>query len=80
VRRPSGVMLITPESLESLLMNKRGWVQNAFKGLRCIIIDEYHAFISTERGAQLHSLLNRIEHLIGQKVIPRIALSANIGD
>jgi len=79
---PSGILLITPESLESLLVRESGWVKQSFDGLKYICIDEFHAFIGTERGQQLLSLLNRLEHLLGRLSvpIPRVALSATLGE
>jgi len=79
---PSGILLITPESLESLLIREAGWVKQAFSGLKYICIDEFHAFIGTERGQHLLSLLNRLEHLLYRysNPIPRVALSATLGD
>ncbi len=79
---PSGILLITPESLESLLIRESGWVKQAFSGLKYICIDEFHAFIGTERGQHLLSLLNRLEHLLDRysNPIPRVALSATLGD
>ena len=50
---PEGILLITPESLESLMVREAGWVKAAFETLRYIIIDEYHAFIGFERGCHL---------------------------
>jgi len=79
IRDPRGILLITPESLESLLLNRGAWSQKAFWGLRYVIIDEFHAFLGTERGRQLQSLLHRLEFLL-KKIIPRIALSATLGD
>lgn len=81
-KSPSGILLITPESLESLLVRDSGWVKNAFQPLRYIVIDEFHAFIGTARGQHLLSLLNRLEHLLGRgnSPIPRVALSATLGD
>src|SRR5690625_1956633 len=78
---PSGILLITPESLESLLIRKLGWVSEAFGNLKYICIDEFHTFIDSERGIQLLSLLNRLEHLLGRlnDPIPRVALSATLG-
>ncbi len=76
---PRGILLITPESLESLLLNQSGWTTQAFHTLSHIIIDEFHAFIGTERGSQLQSLMHRLEFMLG-RVIPRIALSATLGD
>lgn len=79
LREPRGIILITPESLESLLLNRGAWSQTAFSGLRYIIIDEFHAFLGSERGRQLQSLLHRLEFLL-ERTIPRIALSATLGD
>lgn len=79
---PSGILLITPESLEALLINHPGWVSEAFASLRYLIIDEFHAFIGSERGHHMLSLLNRLDHLIGRlgDPVPRIALSATLGE
>lgn len=79
IKKPDGILLITPESLESLLLNKSSWCKEAFQGLGHVIIDEFHAFIGTERGCQLLSLLRRLEFLL-EKTVPRIALSATLGD
>lgn len=79
LKRPEGVLLITPESLEAILMNRGHGLAGIFTGLRCVVIDEMHAFIGTERGKQLQSLLHRIEHAL-QRRIQRIALSATLGD
>ncbi|MCC8113811.1 MAG: DEAD/DEAH box helicase [Bacteroidales bacterium] len=78
-RRPSGVLLTTPESLEAMLSLHAPWVRQAFANLQYVLVDELHSFIGSERGAQLMSLLSRIESAIGRKV-PRIALSATISD
>ncbi|MBF6636427.1 DEAD/DEAH box helicase [Rouxiella silvae] len=79
---PSGILLITPESLESLLINSSGWLKQAFSSVAYVVIDEFHAFIGTDRGMQLLSLLNRIEHVLGRhdNPVPRVALSATLGE
>lgn len=79
LRNPNGILLITPESLESLLLNQCSWCCEAFTSLHFIIIDEFHAFLGSERGCQLQSLMHRLEFLLDKK-IPRIALSATLGD
>lgn len=81
-KNPRGVLLITPESLESLLIREPNWVKSAFSSLKYIVIDEFHAFIGSERGHQLLSLLNRVEHLLGRysNPVPRVALSATLGE
>jgi ATP-dependent helicase Lhr and Lhr-like helicase len=80
--KPSGILLTTPESLESLLIREPGWVKQSFSTLKYIAVDEFHAFIGTERGQQLLSLLSRLEHLTGRiaNPIPRVALSATLGE
>ena len=81
-QNPEGILLITPESLESLLVREAGWVKAAFETLRYIIIDEYHAFVGFERGCHLQALMHRLEYLLERQrdSIPRIALSATLGD
>ncbi len=77
-KSPSGILLITPESLEAMLVKRPHELHSRISQLAYIIIDEFHAFIGTERGQQLLSLLTRLEVLIG-RTIPRLALSATIG-
>ena len=76
---PSGVLLITPESLEATFVNRGTQVAGLFAGLQYIVIDELHSFLATPRGAQLQSLLSRIELAIRRRP-PRIGLSATLGD
>lgn len=78
-RRPAGVLLITPESLEATLMRRGGEAPKLFGAVEAIIIDELHAFIGSERGVQLSSLLSRIE-LSANRRIDRIGLSATLGE
>ena len=79
VRDPEGVLLITPESLEAWLLRNMGRSKAAFANLQYIVIDEFHSFVGSVRGQQLLSLLARVEFLVG-RTIPRIALSATLGD
>lgn len=78
-KQPSGVVLITPESLEAMLCNRGFQMPRIVAQLRYVVIDELHAFIGTERGKQLQSLLQRLDHAAGCSV-PRIGLSATLGD
>jgi ATP-dependent Lhr-like helicase len=78
-KRPTGVMLITPESLEAMLCNRGFSAPKLFANLRYFVVDELHAFIGAERGKQLQSLMQRIDVAIGRKS-PRIGLSATLGD
>lgn len=79
LKRPEGVLLITPESLEATLCDRGSSVGSIFRHTSFFIIDELHAFIGTERGMQLRSQLHRIETVLGRQV-PRIGLSATLGD
>lgn len=79
-KNPSGIVLITPESLEALLVRRGKEVHFLFSSLDAVVIDELHAFIGTERGMQLQSILNRIEIECGREQIDRIGLSATLGD
>ncbi len=74
-----GILLTTPESLEGFLLRHPAFCYRAFSSLSHVIIDEFHSFAGVERGKQLESLLHRIEAL-AHHPIPRIALSATIGD
>lgn len=79
LKNPSGILVITPESLESFLINRNQLVKSAFGDLKYVVIDELHAFIGNERGKQLQSLLSRIELITGNKP-PRIAMSATFSN
>lgn len=79
VDRPGGVLLITPESIESLFLNRSGALGRIFGRLQWIVVDELHAFPGSERGAQLRSLLYRVEAR-AQHRVRLAALSATIGD
>ena len=78
-KNPSGILLITPESMESMLFRKSGWCKEIFQNTGHIIIDEFHSFLGSDRGRQLLSLMHRLEFLTERK-IPRIALSATLGE
>ena len=76
---PGGVLLITPESLESQFVNHDRHLPRIYAHLRFVIVDELHAFLDNVRGIHLRSLLARLGVAVG--VSPRrIGLSATIGD
>lgn len=79
LKNPTGILLITPESVEALFVNHGNDIPHFFGKLLYIVVDELHSFIGSERGQQLQSQLHRIELAIKRKV-PRIGLSATIGD
>lgn len=79
LKSPEGVLLITPESLEALFVNRGSALAEVFQNLRYIVVDELHAFIGSERGKQLQSLMHRVEIVTGRR-LPRVGLSATLGD
>jgi ATP-dependent Lhr-like helicase len=79
VRERRGVLLITPESLEAMLCNRGSAVSTLFEYCQYLVVDELHAFIGSERGKQLQSLMHRIDKVLGRRVC-RIGLSATLGD
>ncbi len=79
LKNPSGILQITPESLEALLLHKHADVARLFGDLRFIVIDEVHSLMRGDRGGQTLCLMERLSRLAG--VNPRrIGLSATIGD
>lgn len=79
LKNPSGILQITPESLESMLMNRSNDIPRLFSQLRYVIIDEIHSMIGSDRGNQVICQLDRIARLIGRHP-RRIGLSATLGD
>ena len=79
LKKPSGILQITPESLEALLLRKHAYAGRLFGDLRYIVIDEIHSLLRGDRGGQTLCLIERLSRLAG--VNPRrIGLSATIGD
>ena len=79
MKKPSGVLQITPESLEGLLMNRPNAIPALFHDLRYIIIDEVHAIMGSDRGIQVLCQLARIERM-AYCTPRRIGLSATLSD
>ena len=79
LKHPSGILQITPESLEAMLLRKHALIPKLFGDLRFIVIDEVHSLMRGDRGGQTLCLIERLSKLAG--VNPRrIGLSATIGD
>lgn len=79
MKRPSGILQITPESLEAMLLHKHAAVPKLFGDLRFVVIDEVHSLLRGDRGGQTLCLIERLSRLAG--VNPRrIGLSATMGD
>ncbi|KIC03299.1 DEAD/DEAH box helicase [Flavobacterium sp. JRM] len=79
VKDPTGIVLMTPESLEAMFVNKPHNVKHIFPNLKFVIIDEIHSFIGSGRGIQLKSLLSRLQH-VNENNFRIIGLSATLGD
>lgn len=79
LKEPGGILQITPESLEALLLHKHAAVGRLFGDLRFVVIDEVHSLLRGDRGGQTLCLIERLSRMAG--VNPRrIGLSATIGD
>ena len=79
LKKPSGILQITPESLEALLLHKHAAVPRLFCDLRYVVIDEVHSLMRGDRGGQTLCLIERLSRMAG--INPRrIGLSATIGD
>ena len=79
LKNPKGIVLITPESLEAMFVNKPFNVKQLFSNLKYVVIDEIHSFIGTDRGIQLKSILSRLQQ-VNHKSFSIVGLSATIGD
>ncbi len=78
-RDPSGILQITPESLQGLVYGDRDEAKRLFGDLRFIIIDEVHSFMESDRGIQLLCCLERLQRVTGV-CARRIGLSATLSD
>lgn len=79
IKQPTGIVLITPESIEAMFVNKPYNIKKLFSNLKYVVIDEIHSFIGTDRGVQLQSILSRLQRL-NTVSFSIVGLSATIGD
>lgn len=79
MKHPSGILQITPESLEALMLHKHAALGRLFSDLRFVVIDEVHSLMRGDRGAQTLCLLERLQRTAGCRP-RRIGLSATVGD
>ena len=79
LKRARGILQITPESLEAMLMHRTFELGRLFNDLRFVVIDEVHAFIDSDRGRQV---MCQLERLARYQALParRIGLSATLGE
>lgn len=79
LNHPSGVLQITPESLEAMLLRRHAAIPALFHDLRYVVIDEIHSLLRGDRGMQTLCLIERLSRLAD--INPRrIGLSATIGN
>ncbi|RLJ22037.1 ATP-dependent helicase [bacterium endosymbiont of Escarpia laminata] len=76
---PPDILLTTPESLEVMLVSRRIDHQRLFANLKCVVVDEVHAFAGDDRGWHLMYLLERVSCLAGRE-LQRLGLSATVGN
>ena len=79
LKEAKGILQITPESLEALIMKHPGDACRLFYDLRFIVIDEIHALMGEDRGLQVLCLIDRLEKITGCSP-RRIGLSATLND
>ena len=79
LKNPSGILQITPESLEALLIRKHSEIPSLFHDLRFIVVDEVHSLLRGDRGMQTFCLIQRLCRL-AECNPRRIGLSATIGN
>lgn len=78
-KNPSGIVLITPESLEAMFVNKPYNVKQLFANLKYVVIDEIHSFVGTDRGTQLKSILSRLQN-VNKSSFSIVGLSATMSE
>lgn len=79
IDEPPDILMITPESIEVLLISPAGHGETLLGNVRIAVVDEVHAFAGDPRGAHLMSILARLEGR-GAHPIQRIGLSATVGN
>lgn len=79
LKEAQGILQITPESMEALLMRHPGDAKRLFSDVRFVVVDEIHALMGTDRGLQVLCLLSRLERITDCHP-RRIGLSATLND
>ena len=73
---PPQMLITTPETIQNLLLSKK--IRASLANLRVVIVDELHELYYNKRGAQLSTVMERLEELA--KGYQRVGISATIGD
>ena len=74
LRRPSTILITTPESLYLMLTSK---ARETLRSVTTVIVDEVHAVAGTKRGAHLALSLERLDQQL-ETPAQRIGLSATV--
>ena len=77
LKNPSGILQITPESLEALLLRKHAAIGKLFGDLRFVVIDEVHS-AAARRPRRADALPHRALSRLAGVYPRRIGLSATI--
>jgi ATP-dependent Lhr-like helicase len=78
-QEPCSILMITPESLEVILLSGSYDKDHLFSQLRFVVIDEIHSFAEGDRGYHLISVLERLQ-TFSKFDIQRLGLSATVGN
>ncbi len=74
ISRPPDILLTTPEQLALLIAHREA--ADFFAGLRCVVLDELHALVTSKRGDLLSLALARLHRLSPGLAV--IGLSATV--
>lgn len=78
-KRLPDILLTTPESLDVILCSPYLDKHQFFAPLDVVVIDEAHYFAGSDRGAQLVSILNRLNRILNRD-LQAVCLSATVGN
>jgi ATP-dependent Lhr-like helicase len=74
-QHPGDILVTTPESLYLLLTSG---ARDRLRSVETLIVDEIHALAPSRRGTHLMLSVARLEHLLGERRLQKIGLSATV--